>query len=62
MDWSNPVTYIAIMGGLSILVGIGTWIGRMEYFRGSVEDALKGHQDRHRQDFGPFLGFRGGLF
>ena len=41
MDWSNPVTYIAIMGGLSILVGIGTWIGRMEYFRGSVEDALK---------------------
>ena len=38
-DWSNPAAYLVILG-LSILVSTGIWIGRMEYFRGTVEKTL----------------------
>ena len=40
MDWSNPAAYLVILGTLSILVSTGIWIGRMEYFRGTVEKTL----------------------
>ena len=40
MDWSNPAAYLVALGTVSILVSIGIWIGRMEYFRGTVEKTL----------------------
>lgn len=42
MDWSNPLVFI-IAGGT--LVTIGIWVGKMEYFKGTVEKTLREVRD-----------------
>lgn len=38
--WENPVTYAVVLGAIGSLVSIGIWIGRMNSFKGSVENTL----------------------
>lgn len=38
--WEHPVTYAVILGAIGSLVGTGIWIGRMNAFKGSVENSL----------------------
>lgn len=38
--WENPVTYAVILGAIGSLVSTGIWIGRMNAFKSSVENAL----------------------
>lgn len=38
--WENPVTYAVVLGTKGSLVSIGIWTGRMNSFKGSVENTL----------------------
>lgn len=38
--WEHPVTYAVILGAIGSLVSTGIWIGRMNAFKGSVENTL----------------------
>lgn len=51
MDLSNPVFYIMLAGLIGMLISIGIWIGKIEYFRGTVDKMLREIRDDIKKIF-----------